>query len=64
MRKEPVVDKYDNLEYQKLILDNKCVDDRVDDRLTEEKDYYENQDKRVRQHINMFKKWSDTNKTT
>lgn len=42
MRKEPAVDKYDNLEYQKLILDNKCVDDRVDDRLTEEKDYYEN----------------------
>ncbi len=41
MRKQPVIDKYDNAEYQKLILDNKCVDDRVNDRLNEEKGYYE-----------------------
>lgn len=41
MRKQPVIDKYDNAEYQKLILDNKCVDDKVHDRLNEEKGYYE-----------------------
>ena len=41
MRKQPIIDKYDNLDYQKLILDNKCVEDKVNDRLNEEKGHYE-----------------------
>ena len=63
-RKEPIIDRWDNPEHQNAILSNQCVQERVDNLLTEEENKYQLEDGRVRSHIRMFKQWSEANKDT